>query len=129
MNNLTTVLSHLPENKIKELSLITERIKATNLAEIIILFGSYARGDYKEKRGEKQGKKSDYDILVIYDDVIERELKDKLNDAFSDIKVHVQLIYEDIDIVNSHLKDREFFFSDIQQEGKILYDSGKFGYC
>lgn len=63
-------LSHLPSSKQKELSLIVQTIR-DNCKDIekIILFGSYARGDYKEakdlKEDRKSGHISDYDILVI----------------------------------------------------------------
>ncbi len=57
MEKLTEILSHLPKNKIRELETVTERITGTQKAEIIILFGSYARGDYKGKRGKTKGKK------------------------------------------------------------------------
>jgi len=46
MVNLTPVLSDLPEEKIQELQTITGQIIETGKAEIILLFGSYARGDY-----------------------------------------------------------------------------------
>ena len=126
MLNLSKTLSHLPTEKIKELETITERIVATEQAEIIILFGSYARGDYKEQRGEGRGKKSDYDILVI---TAEREnseaIKKSLRESFNDIPVPVQMIVEQIYFVNRDLGERHYFFTDIKREGKVLYDTGK----
>ncbi len=53
-NNIKEQLPHLPQSRVTELETITNQITATNKADIIILFGSYARGDYKEKRGETQ---------------------------------------------------------------------------
>ncbi len=44
MTDLKKKLNHLPKNKRKELEIITQKIIKTQLAEIIILFGSYARG-------------------------------------------------------------------------------------
>ncbi len=125
MTDLTHILSHLPTNKGKELETITQRIVDSGKAEIVVLFGSYARGNYKEKRGKTQGKKSDYDILVaVLEYETKKELSLKLNGAFKDIPVHVQLIVETIDFVNSNLEEKQFFFTDIKREGKILYNSG-----
>jgi predicted nucleotidyltransferase/HEPN domain-containing protein len=123
--NLTKILSYLPKDKIRDLETITQRIVNTGLAEIVILFGSYARGNYKVIRGKERGKKSDYDILVV---VSENKSKKKLNSelrgAFTGISTSVQLIVETIDFVNSNLEEKQFFFTDIKREGKILYNSG-----
>lgn len=124
--NLTSVLSHLPNEKVKELEAITQRIVDTGKAEIIILFGSYARGDFKEKRGKNKGKKSDYDIFVITSDTVSRsEIHSELREIFNDIGIAVQLIVDQIDFVNSNLEEKQYFFTDIKREGKILFDSGK----
>ena len=127
VTDLTNILSHLPENKIKELETIAQRIADSGKAEIVVLFGSYARGNYKEKRGKTKGKKSDYDILVAVSEYkAKKELSTALNGAFKDIPVAVQLIVETIDFVNSNLEEKQFFFTDIKREGKILYNSGNF---
>ncbi|NOQ25295.1 MAG: HEPN domain-containing protein [Bacteroidales bacterium] len=128
MIDLKNILSHLPENKIKELEIITERITATGKAEIIVLYGSYARGDYKEERGKHRGKKSDYDILVIISDCdndTKNKLRNELNRKFKDISVPVQLIVEKEYYVNSNLREKQYFFTDVKREGKILFDTKK----
>ncbi len=38
----------------------------------------------------------------------------------------MQLVVEDIAFVNSRLEERQYFFSDIKREGKVLFDSGKY---
>jgi predicted nucleotidyltransferase/HEPN domain-containing protein len=125
MTDITKTLSHLPDNKIRELETITQRIVDTGKAEIVVLFGSYARGNYKEKRGKTQGKKSDYDILVVVGEYkTKKELNADLRGAFKDIPVPIQLIIETIAFVNSNLEEKQFFFTDIKREGKILYNSG-----
>ena len=62
-------LSHLPRHKRDELKLIVEKIQSSIQPEMIILYGSYARGDYKEQKdlapARKSGHVSDYDILVV----------------------------------------------------------------
>jgi predicted nucleotidyltransferase len=127
VTDLTKTLFHLPDNKIRELETITQRIVDTGKAEIVVLFGSYARGNYKEKRGKTQGKKSDYDILVVVAEYkTKNELSAELRDAFKDISVPVQLIIETITFVNSNLEEKQYFFTDIKREGKMLYNSGNF---
>ena len=127
MIDLKNILAHLPNNKIKDLETITQRIVDTGKAEIVVLFGSYARGNYKEQRGKTKGKKSDYDILVVTSNIDTRKnLKSKLRGVFEDIGIPVQLIAEHIDVVNSNLEETQYFFTDIKREGKVLYNSGNF---
>ncbi|MHC4739624.1 MAG: nucleotidyltransferase domain-containing protein, partial [Planctomycetota bacterium] len=59
-------LKYLPQHKRDELKLIVHRIREfVKQAQMIILYGSYARGDYKEKKDlapdRKSGHVSDYD--------------------------------------------------------------------
>ncbi|NOQ26470.1 MAG: HEPN domain-containing protein [Bacteroidales bacterium] len=127
MIDLTNILSHLPNNKINDLEKVTQRIVDTGKAEIVVLFGSYARGNYKEQRGETRGKKSDYDILVVTSNSETRkELKSKLRGVFEDVGISVQLIIEHINFVNSNLEETQYFFTDIKREGKVLYTSKNF---
>ena len=125
--DLTKTLSHLSNNKIKELETITQRIADTKKAETVMLFGSYARGNYKEQRGKSSGKISDYDILVVVSGIeTKKELISELRGTFKNLPVHVQLIIETIDFVNSNLEERQYFFTDIKREGKVLFNTGNF---
>ena len=127
MKEISEILSYLPANKVKELKTVTQRIIDTQKAEIIVLFGSYARGNYKEQRGKDRGKKSDYDILAITSDFeTQKELESKLRGVFRDIGILVQLIVEHIDFVNSNLEETQYFFTDIKREGRVLYNSGNY---
>lgn len=124
MIDLKSTLFHLPEGKVKELDTITKRITATDQAETVVLYGSYARGNYKEERGKERGKKSDYDILVVVSDYdTQKKLRNELIGKFKDISVPVQLIIEDINYINNSLKEKQYFFTDIKREGKILFDT------
>jgi len=62
-------LEHLPEHKREELHRLTEVIRQMcSDVEMIVLFGSYARGDYKEEdlaADRQSGAASDYDIPVV----------------------------------------------------------------
>lgn len=127
MINLAKTLSHLSEDRVSELEVITQRIVGTGKAEIVVLFGSYARGDYKEQRGKTKGKKSDYDILVVTSDYNnQKDLRSELREIFQDIGIAVQLIVEEIIFVNNSLEETQYFFTDIKREGKILFDSGQY---
>ncbi len=127
MIKLNKALKHLPENKVQELDAIIQRIIDTGKAEIIILFGSYARGTWREHRGEEQGKKSDYDILAITNGSKNiSPLRLELRGAFSDYRTPVQLIVENIQFVNHKLEEAQYFFSDIKREGIVLYSTGSY---
>ena len=62
-------LAHLPQHKQDEAERIALQIREGIEPEMIILYGSYARGDYKEQKDlapdRKSGHVSDYDILVV----------------------------------------------------------------
>lgn len=129
---MKTSLAHLPQNKIDELTKIVSAIKETsNHVEMIILFGSYAKGTYKEakdlKEGRKTGHVSDYDILVVTkkkedcDDFLLWHGDEKLN-----LSTHTRVIAHDIESVNIYLAEGQYFFTDIKKEGIVLFDSGKF---
>jgi len=67
---MKTDLTHLPEHKQAELKAIREAlIPRYGEIEMIVLFGSYARGNYVEDKYEDKGityeYKSDYDLLII----------------------------------------------------------------
>ncbi len=80
----------------------------------------------REKEAKPKEKKSDYDILAITENSkAKKELHSKTRKIFEDIGIAVQLIIEDIEFVNSNLEEKQYFFTDIKREGKILYNSGK----
>ena len=126
-------LSHLPEYKREELKLLVEKIRTFLEPEMIILYGSYARGDYKEQKDlapdRKSGHVSDYDILVItsekktagntslWNNVAKKCDKLKLS-------THARIIAHDIQFLNIQLAEDHYFFADIKKEGCMLYDSG-----
>lgn len=71
-SQVRTDLSHLPEDKQRELEEIVALLRAVTEVEMIVLFGSYARGDWKEDKDlapkRWSGHASDYDLLVIVAD-------------------------------------------------------------
>jgi predicted nucleotidyltransferase/HEPN domain-containing protein len=109
----------------------------------IILFGSFARGDWVFERYSEDGivyhYASDYDFLIITkskkkDDKngissfdLERKIKNEISQRAIVRHIHDnQFVIEPIDYVNSELGKGQYFFSDIKKEGILLYDSGEF---
>ncbi|MHC4394330.1 MAG: HEPN domain-containing protein [Planctomycetota bacterium] len=128
-------LAHLPQYKSEELKLIVEKIRERIEPQMIILYGSYARGDYKEQKDlppdRKSGHVSDYDILVVTSEKKTADNTglwhnvtkkcDKLN-----LSTHVRIIAHDIQYLSIQLAEGQYFFADIKKEGCMLYDSGNY---
>jgi predicted nucleotidyltransferase/HEPN domain-containing protein len=129
-------LVHLPTHKREELKEITSIITENADVEMIILFGSYARGNWVEDiytEGHITYEyKSDFDILVIVREgryARSINLWDKVENAIhgrKSIKTWVTLIVHDIKEVNKALSRGQYFFTDIKKEGVLLYDSKRF---
>jgi predicted nucleotidyltransferase len=138
-------LDHLPEAKQRELALVVETIRDGFAAAIahrtverfrngkllkIILFGSYARGDWVDDPVGRYF--SDYDILVVVDhedlaDVSEFWLptEDRLLALLGEgtaLRTPVSLIYHSLDDVNDKLRLGRYFFIDILNDGIVLFE-------
>ncbi|MDD5697364.1 MAG: HEPN domain-containing protein [Victivallaceae bacterium] len=128
--------AHLPPDKQNELKRIVSTVRAhCEDVEMIILFGSYARGDYKVaddlRPGRKSGHESDYDILVVTGGkatALDTGLWDKITAECrrSGLSAQVQLVSHDIQELNIKLAQGQYFYSDVRKEGCRLYDSGNF---
>lgn len=129
-------LEHLPQLKQDELYQIVSVIrKLCADVEMIILFGSYSRGDWKEESdlapNRKSGHKSDYDILVVTQEkttVHDPKMWHEVSKSCNDLKqsTHARIIVHDIEYLNIQLAEGQYFFSDIKEEGCFLYNSGNF---
>ena len=129
-------LSHLPKHKRDELKEIVSIITELANVEMVILFGSYARGNWVEDiytEGHITYEyKSDFDILVIVKEgryAHSINLWDKVENtihARKSIKTWVALIVHGLREVNKALARGQYFFTDIQREGILLYDSKRF---
>lgn len=125
---MKTSLDHLPARKQEELRAIVEIMRGGAPVEMLVLFGSHARGDWVEDA--ENGYFSDYDLLAIvtsrkvaedsalWSD-IEKEAREVPVDAL------VSLIAHDIKFVNREIRAGSYFFGDILIEGVMLHDSGK----
>ena len=117
--------------------LITEKISdIVPQAELILLFGSYARGDWVDGphiqgRGRLTIRKtSDYDIFVVTRFAYtarDTALWDKVKAQLA--KIHLttipRILPRDIDFVNFKLQQGQYFFTEIVNDAIILHDSGE----
>ena len=134
MQNSTT--THLPNLKQEELTKITETILSScNDVEKIILYGSYARGDYKEEKDlapdRKSGHVSDYDILVITSKkrtALDSPFWSKISQNCQNLNLSAipRILTIDIEAINIKLAEGQYFYSDITKEGVLLFDNKEF---
>ncbi len=129
-------LKHLPPDKQNELKEIVSYVVETRSVEMIILFGSHARGDWVEDRYVENGTtyeyRSDYDLLFVVDSEdkarrykVAKRLKRKILREL-DLDTSINIIYHGIDYLNSEIEDGNYFFTDILKEGIRLYHSKKY---
>ncbi len=142
----TDKLDHLPDTKRRELDRVVKILfdefedatktalspkrKAGRILKVI-LFGSYARGDWVEDR--LSGYRSDYDLLIVVNGQDFTDLHtywDKADQHFiqeltvtQHIKTPVNFIVHSLDDVNDQLARGRPFFSDIARDGILLYDA------
>lgn len=139
-------LDHLPETKRRELSRVVEilfsefeaavagsKAEFKRQAQIlkVILFGSYARGDWVHD--PVGGYISDYDLLVVVNE-------DKLTDVLEfwtgadehllreyqvthKLTAPVNFIVHSLTDLNARLKRGQYFFLDIVRDGAALYEA------
>lgn len=127
-------ISHLPEEKQQELLSITDALVQLVHPEMIILFGSYSRGDWVEDTYKENGTtveyRSDYDILVVTgkpQDMphgLSKDVRRKIKRA-EHLQTTPHIIFHDIKFLNKELEEGHYFFADIVKEGTMLYDTGK----
>lgn len=134
-------IAYLPKDKQEDLNfLVKEILKRLPQTEYIILYGSYARGNYVRRsiRIEDGGiptvKISDYDIYVITSGINSKKAEtilDNVEDIFFagkdfDRDTPVQFINDDIKVFNKFIEEGRYFYTQIKQEGVILYTNGKY---
>ncbi|HYE28325.1 MAG TPA: HEPN domain-containing protein [Allosphingosinicella sp.] len=138
-------LDHLPEGKRRELAFVVEAIREgfgfaigrRTMPKLrggkllkIILFGSYARGDWVEDPVGRYF--SDYDLLVVVDreeltDVPEfwAKTEERLLEELASggkLRTPVSLIYHSLEDVNDKLRLGRYFFIDILRDGILLFE-------
>ncbi|MDD5599933.1 MAG: HEPN domain-containing protein, partial [Victivallaceae bacterium] len=126
-------LSHLPKAKKDELKKIVKTLLEYKEVEMVILFGSYATGKYVHRdryveNGIIYEYKSDYDLLIILSRNKQADNPSFIHGITANLKdlglfTPVSPIYEGAGFVNEKLSEGNYFFSDIKNEGVLLYDS------
>lgn len=145
LHSMNFSLDHLPEGKRRELAHVVETVRAGFAEAIasrtqprfragkllkIVLFGSYARGDWIEDPVGRYF--SDYDLLVVVNDddltdiaefwdATENKLLADLS-AGTLLRTPVSLIYHSLEDVNDKLRLGRYFFMDILKDGIVLFE-------
>ena len=132
-------IKRLPKRTQEELTVLLDLVcKSIGNCQMVILFGSYARGNYvlwdtNIEFGVHTSYQSDYDILVVVTGPtkhVEEKLyriTNKYHDLFADRRhAFPQFIVEHINTVNRNLEVSQYFFTDIVKEGIKIYDNKEF---
>ncbi|MBW8297364.1 nucleotidyltransferase domain-containing protein [Sphingopyxis sp.] len=104
----------------------TQPWKKNGKVRKIVLFGSYARGDWVDE--PENGYQSDYDLLIIVSHPDLTEIADYWYVAEDKILRDpaitrpVNIIVHTLDEVNRGLSRGEYFWVDIARDGVVLYD-------
>ncbi|SEP50732.1 Predicted nucleotidyltransferase [Methylobacterium sp. ap11] len=148
----TERLAHLPDRKRRELQHAVrilfeefEDAQKTKLSDKarrgrilkLVLFGSYARGDWVEDRGS--GYLSDYDLLVVVNDArfaepyeawekAEERLLQELS-LGGRLATPVNVIVHTLQDVNDQLAQGRPFFVDIARDGIVLHELAGFPFA
>lgn len=104
----------------------SERVRRYRILKLV-LYGSFAKGTWFDDRNS--GRASDYDFLVI---VSHKALTDMTtfwagveDRIYNDPKINkdVSLIVHTLREVNSALRDGQYFFTEVINQGVLLYDA------
>jgi len=119
-------LDHLPPAKREPIAAIASLLQAGAPVEMLILFGSYARGDWVDD--PLTGYVSDYDLAAIVaseeaegDHALWARLEAEARGIAG--RVPVSLLVHSIAHVNQEIRTGQYFFADIVNEGVLLFNS------
>lgn len=131
---MKTNIDILPERKQADLKQLTDLIlKALPTTEMIVLFGSYAKGTWAENDVRHDFNietlfSSDYDILVVTSRMDTKIADYKLDDvqkAFRQTSPEgtpaVQFIHESMSTFVNFIHEARYFYTDILEDGLLLY--------
>ncbi len=126
---MKTSLEHLPASKQEQILAISRLLQAEIPAEMIILFGSHARGDWVEDHDTRYF--SDYDLLVVVAEAAQVKQLGSGNALWTRVRaiaghVPVSPIVHDVKQLNKEIRAGQYFFVDILREGVRLHDSRRF---
>lgn len=145
---MRTDFDHLPPSKQRDLERVVqvlfeefEQVTAISTSDWkkkgrilkVILYGSYARGDWVDEPYTAKGYQSDYDLLIIVNDkrLTDRagfwsKTDERLIREFSiarTIHTPVNFIVHTLQEVNDGLAHGRYFFMDVAREGIALYQN------
>jgi len=127
---MKTSLDHLPEAKRERILAMAAKICAeAPAADLIVLFGSHARGDWVNDPAT--GYASDYDLLVVVETpeaAAEELLWSRVTAAVQPFAApsHAQILVHDFRFVNQEIRRGQFFWVEIWQQGIVLFDAKRF---
>ncbi len=123
--------------RLREITDVIRELVGDDLA-MLILFGSYARGDWVEDKYTEghitYTYQSDFDLLVVTEkrsgatQRAEALLTDAIGRRLERMALGrptTSIIVEDIKSLNKDLQRGQYFFSDIKREGVLLFDNGR----
>jgi predicted nucleotidyltransferase len=106
----------LKSNEKKALNELKAQLKQKISNIEIILYGSKARGDSEEF--------SDIDLLILVDEKVNRELKERINNIRYDIELKYDVVFglilENKEFWDSKLADAMPFHRNVEKEGILL---------
>ena len=118
----------------EELKVITDKIIEMINPKMIILFGSYARGEMVNdeyfENGIRYQYKSDYDILILTESeysispITKKKIRRKVKKTEL-VDTELGLISHGIEFFNQELETGNYFFCDIHKEGIILHSTNE----
>lgn len=124
-------LLHLPKEKIVQLSKAKDLIlKKIGVVSKIILYGSYANGNWVQDKKSFDGLEyeyaSDFDVLVVVPYLQEKEyvLEDKIVNGWK-FPTFLAPDVRDLGYINFELENGNFFFEEVLREGIVLFDDGQ----
>jgi len=131
-------LEHLPPEKQAELEIVKDVIlEKVPDVRMVILFGSYARGDWVEdiltENKATHVYLSDFDILVatkskkVADDHKISDTVEQNINATDKVETPYSIIYHTFGYIKERLTEGHYFFTDIQKEGVYLFHTNKHG--
>jgi uncharacterized protein len=121
-------LEHLPPHKQEQLEAIVRVIREHASPEMVILYGSHARGTWQDDPAH--GFHSDYDLLVL----VRRPSIVHKSGLWFDVQrlarrhsgwTPISIIVHTVKEMNEALREGAYFFVDVYDEGILLHDSGR----
>ena len=121
--SLSKIFPALPAEQTTELNFLTEKLKALPQMRAMILFGSYARGDFRIQ-AQKNRPKSDFDLILMTENNADIDaLEPKLRLIFKQIHTPSDWKIFTLSEVHEKRKNYDHGFIQIFNEGILLFEN------